>query len=179
MRGDEIAKSEMRSIALLLLSQHVEDGSFLHNNAIAIVGSAWENTDDSIGSQLLVIDDVLEHSLRVVEEFLSLRTGFRIVEDLRVVTVGVLSANLPCAEEWEPVNIRKENVEVEVLNDNNTRLFRWCGCELLPLDFVLLLSSLSNTLERSCGSSFLIIECHLFVLLIDFGEVRTNSFLIA
>lgn len=107
MRGDEIAKSEMRSIALLLLSQHVEDGSFLHSNAIVIVGSAWEDSDDCISSQLLVIDDVLEHSLRVVEEFLSLRTGFRIVEDLRVVTVGVLSANLPCAEEWEPVNIRK------------------------------------------------------------------------
>lgn len=169
----------MRSIALLLLSQHVEDGSFIHNNAIGIVGSAWEDSDDSISSELLVIDDVLEHSLRVVEEFLSLSTGFRIVEDLRVVTVGVLSANLPCAEEWEPVNIRNENVEVEVLDDSDTRRVRYFGCELFPLDFVLLLSSLSNTLERSCGSSFLIIDSQLFVVLINFRKVRTNSFLIA
>lgn len=106
VRGDKIAKCEMRSITLLLLSQHVENGSLLHDNTIVVSGFAWENSDDSIGSKLLVVDYILEHGLRVVPEFFSLRTSFRVVENLWIVTVGVLSADLPCAEEWEPIDIR-------------------------------------------------------------------------
>lgn len=98
----------MGPVALLLLPQHMELCSLLHDDAIRGVGFTWENADNSMSLELLVIDDVFEHRLCVVPEFLGLCASLWIVEDLWVVTVGVLPADLPCAEEGEPVDIGQQ-----------------------------------------------------------------------
>ena len=52
----------------------------------------------------LLVQQLLEHGLRVVEELLGLSTNGLVFEDLGVSSVGVLASDLPSLEEGVPVD---------------------------------------------------------------------------
>jgi hypothetical protein len=70
--------------------------------------------DNSTGLDKFLIDELFEHSLSVLEKLLGLLADCLVVEDLRVGPVGILASDLPSREEWVPVKVGQDKVQVEV-----------------------------------------------------------------
>jgi hypothetical protein len=65
----------------------------------------------------LVVDDVAEHLGCLGKELLGLSTDGLVIKDLGVSTVGVLAAQLPHLEEWLPVDVADQAVQVDIVED--------------------------------------------------------------
>ncbi len=65
-----------------------------------------------VSDEPLVVDDVVQHPLRLVKQPPRLRTDSRIVEDLREAAVGVTPTQLPDLEEGAPVDVLADAPQV-------------------------------------------------------------------
>ena len=58
-----------------------------------------EKAIDRLRHQQLLVDNLLQESLSIVEQFFRFRTDIRIIEDL-----WIAPAQLPCVKKWRPVD---------------------------------------------------------------------------
>src|SRR5207245_1863639 len=87
-----------------------------------------ESIDSSRREQLL-LDNFLQQGLRVLEQFLGLRTDGRVLENF-----GVPPAQLPGMEERRPVDERHDLVERKVVERPDTGKGRLRDVGRLPVD---------------------------------------------
>lgn len=125
---DEVAHGHEGILVLVgLLAESAEFGfESLHVvlvidlNVVLLVGVAWVETDDAPGLDELFINNFLKHSLSIIKKLLSLLTHCLVLENLWIGSIRVLAPDLPCLEEWVPVDERKELCQVVLLEDLGT-----------------------------------------------------------
>jgi len=118
---DEIShgnKAILVQVELLTESEELSEGLaavwMIYLDVIVSDLVAGIEADNSTGFDKFLIDELFEHSLSVLEKLLGLLADCLVVEDLRVGPVGILASDLPSREEWVPVKVGQDKVQVEV-----------------------------------------------------------------
>jgi len=92
----------------------------------------------AIGLNPPLLNDLIQHLLCIVKQLLCFFSHCLVLKDLRVASIWVLSSQLPCLEEWVPINIRDQLPQWVVLEYFSANELRSCEFDSVPVELVFL-----------------------------------------
>lgn len=114
----------------------------------------------------------------IVKELLGFLTNSLIIEDLRVGPVGVLASDLPGLEEWVPIDVGDQRLQIVVFKHFSSQKSRLDYLYFAPVSFHLSLSCFGKGYKTLILLTFIVFSSDFIIFISDILDIFSTVILI-